>query len=145
MVNSVRQFLSFTSPSNNHQKELGCLKPKSACPICFNPFLSNWHFYGFYSSIGNPLGRKGLNNNRNKASIKCALCSAQSRRLRTEINPFLPNQHFCGFYSVQRQMIILVKGQPPGQERVKALKFVGLFSLLFLHKNLHFFKHVLLL
>ena len=56
------QILSFTSPSNNHQEEVGCSKPKSACPKRFK------------------------RQERNKTNIKCALCSGKSRGLGTEIN-----------------------------------------------------------
>jgi len=57
--------------------------------------------------MGNPLGRKGLKNNRNKASIKCSLCSAQSRRLRTEINPNYPGYKFFHGCYVEKQCMAL--------------------------------------
>ena len=50
----------------------------------------------------------------NKASIKCALCSAQSRRLRTEINPNYPGYKFFHGCYVEKQRMALTFSCPTG-------------------------------
>ena len=53
--------------------------------------------------MGNPLGRKGLTTTSSRGHVPI-------------FNPFLPIQHFCGFYSVLRQTILLINGEPLGQQ-----------------------------
>ena len=70
----------------------------------------------FYSSMGNPLGRKGLT----------------SSKTMSPFNPFPPvsaNWHLHRFYSVKRQTILLVNEEPLGQERVNIIKNCPHFTL----------------